>query len=587
MTGQHVVSDGAPLSLDASFASARFRLHLIPTLSHPFLLMGSDCVLLQPLRPLELGYAETKLLRYVSDATRVTERLNELDYKGVGESVTGLASSLVNKAFSVRDRFLFEGDRPMPISHDNARFILDTWDWELLGRVSPLFESLHAWVALERGARAVVRDVSCVPVLQSDALNDAIVALFPRPPCKSVRIKTRFFTRQVVPFLEEHFNLAAVWEHNVAALAKPPQKVNFTCADSGTSLQLPLQAFHFPSQLAHTYRSSFTRAQVDSLYFAKAYSRMSLQDDNEIVRRDAEVHSLMLSHYPELAARFSPFTSADVCNDVVSADAARVPKLRVLRWHGGHGKNWCEVASLLSPTTFDVALLSGFDLGLHRSGNAYTIRRLAYAVGLNFAFAPTSYLLTKGKSWFAPLVLVVGLLRPSLKLSALPWGCVFVLVVTSSLNCPSFPVSRRPWGDRIGHGLSRSLGREWRGHSIALALEQRGCGSLFAGRERPSVDVGSAPRQARNRWQRRVGRPDRGASCAVCSACASPLCAIYPSLSVCPSIWLSVSLSVCLSVCLVCIFLSVCLTMYVCMYGCMYVCMYGCMYVCMSIHLSI
>ena len=82
--------------------------------------------------------------------------------------------------------------------------------------------------------------------------------------------------------------------------------------------------------------------------------------------------------------------------------AADRRQLRVAEFNAGRGRHWCEIAAqvLRSPDlrAVDVWFLNEFDLGMARSEQLHTLRLLAYALGLNYAWGAEFVELTNGNA---------------------------------------------------------------------------------------------------------------------------------------------------------------------------------------------
>lgn len=80
---------------------------------------------------------------------------------------------------------------------------------------------------------------------------------------------------------------------------------------------------------------------------------------------------------------------------------ARSPQLRIVAWNMERGRHWRKGVRLIRETPAlrdaDVILLSEMDLGMARSGNEHTVREMAAALEMNYAFAVEFLELSKGE----------------------------------------------------------------------------------------------------------------------------------------------------------------------------------------------
>ena len=70
--------------------------------------------------------------------------------------------------------------------------------------------------------------------------------------------------------------------------------------------------------------------------------------------------------------------------------------LKVVGFNAKRGANWMKFANLMESEHPDVLILNGMDIGMARSGNAHTTRRLAHALKMNYAFGVEYVELTRG-----------------------------------------------------------------------------------------------------------------------------------------------------------------------------------------------
>lgn len=70
--------------------------------------------------------------------------------------------------------------------------------------------------------------------------------------------------------------------------------------------------------------------------------------------------------------------------------------LKVIGFNAQRGANWFQFANLMESEHPDVIILNGMDVGMARSGNAHTTRRLAHALKMNYAFGVEYVELTRG-----------------------------------------------------------------------------------------------------------------------------------------------------------------------------------------------
>ncbi|KAL1519165.1 hypothetical protein AB1Y20_003425 [Prymnesium parvum] len=154
------------------------------------------------------------------------------------------------------------------------------------------------------------------------------------------------------------------------------QNISFTCI-SGRRISLPTRAFDIPvglkpllSQLSHERREA-----------------LRLNKDNLTA--------------DELTASVANLSFVDVDNSIL-ADASTHPTglIRVGELNAQRGRYWCEIALQIRETpalaAVDIWLLNEFDLGMARSQQRHTARLLAYALGLNYAWATEFIELSNG-----------------------------------------------------------------------------------------------------------------------------------------------------------------------------------------------
>ena len=153
-----------------------------------------------------------------------------------------------------------------------------------------------------------------------------------------------------------------------------------TCAGSGHNITLPSRAFDIPAALEPLLAQLTPERQRE----LKANPRNLTAD--------------------ELTASIEHLDLVDVDNTVVPAGSvspARLPQLlRVAELNAERGRYWCEFAVQIRSTPaladVDIWLLNEFDLGMARSEQQHTVRLLAYALGLNYAWSTEFIELTNG-----------------------------------------------------------------------------------------------------------------------------------------------------------------------------------------------
>lgn len=162
----------------------------------------------------------------------------------------------------------------------------------------------------------------------------------------------------------------------VAQRGRPPAAVR--TSERGSRLDLlPASAFDIPQTLQ------------------PLLSQLTVQ------RRQELLSNVRMLTPAELTASIANIDLIDIDNSL-SNDAWPPPdrKLHVAELNAERGRYWCEFAHLIlqSPElrAVDVWLLNEFDLGMVRSGQKHTARRLAYALGLNYAWGAAFVELTNG-----------------------------------------------------------------------------------------------------------------------------------------------------------------------------------------------
>ena len=149
-----------------------------------------------------------------------------------------------------------------------------------------------------------------------------------------------------------------------------------TCL-TGHKLRLPASAFDIPQTLQ------------------PLLSQLTVQ------RRQELLSNVRMLTPAELTASIANIDLIDIDNSL-SNNAWPPPdrKLHVAELNAERLRYWCEFAHLIlqSPElrAVDVWLLNEFDLGMARSGQKHTARRLAYALGLNYAWGAEFVELTNG-----------------------------------------------------------------------------------------------------------------------------------------------------------------------------------------------
>ena len=154
------------------------------------------------------------------------------------------------------------------------------------------------------------------------------------------------------------------------------------CNSSSDVLMLPREAFDLPPRLLPLL------SQLDAPFM-------------ERLRRNEERLSV-----EQLTASVTHLDLVDVDNtisvDPLPQAAADHRQLRVAEFNAERGRHWCEVAAqvLRSPDlrAVDVWFLNEFDLGMARSEQLHTLRLLAYALGLNYAWGAEFVELTNGNA---------------------------------------------------------------------------------------------------------------------------------------------------------------------------------------------
>ena len=149
-----------------------------------------------------------------------------------------------------------------------------------------------------------------------------------------------------------------------------------TCL-TGHKLRLPASAFDIPQTLQ------------------PLLSQLTVQ------RRQELLSNVRMLTPAELTASIANIDLIDIDNSL-SNNAWPPPdrKLHVAELNAERRRYWCDFAHLIlqSPElrAVDVWLLNEFDLGMARSGQKHTARRLAYALGLNYAWGAAFVELTNG-----------------------------------------------------------------------------------------------------------------------------------------------------------------------------------------------
>lgn len=90
----------------------------------------------------------------------------------------------------------------------------------------------------------------------------------------------------------------------------------------------------------------------------------------------------------QLQARIPEVNQVEVDNSI--SQSPELSELRLTAWNMLRGRHWREGAEFLREHPLlrgpDVLFLSEMDLGMARSGNEHTVRELALALGMNYAY---------------------------------------------------------------------------------------------------------------------------------------------------------------------------------------------------------
>ena len=121
--------------------------------------------------------------------------------------------------------------------------------------------------------------------------------------------------------------------------------------------------------------------------FTGAVSRIPAVDRTQVEDTDDRTHSELLELVPEIH-------QLELDNAFAEASEGATEELDVLCWNGERGRFVLEEIPLPSA---DIYLLNEMDVGMARTENAHTVRRLAERVGLNYLYAVEFLELTKGE----------------------------------------------------------------------------------------------------------------------------------------------------------------------------------------------
>lgn len=155
-------------------------------------------------------------------------------------------------------------------------------------------------------------------------------------------------------------------------------EVDYRCTDTGRRLSIPALAFRTPANLSPLL-SQLTQGRREKL------------------RRNVENLTAAA-----LTASIDNLDLVDVDNSISAGNHTSLhsSQLRVAELNAERGRFWCDLAVQIkgSPTlsAVDVWLLNEFDLGMARTDQQHTVRLFAYALGLNYAWAPEFVELTNG-----------------------------------------------------------------------------------------------------------------------------------------------------------------------------------------------
>jgi len=102
----------------------------------------------------------------------------------------------------------------------------------------------------------------------------------------------------------------------------------------------------------------------------------------------------------ELTASVSEINQIELDNSISDAVATR--RLKVIAWNIERGREWEGAVQLIRAEKAleapDIILLSEMDLGMARSGNEHTTRKMAEALGMNYAYGVEFLELSLGKA---------------------------------------------------------------------------------------------------------------------------------------------------------------------------------------------
>ena len=152
--------------------------------------------------------------------------------------------------------------------------------------------------------------------------------------------------------------------------------VDVKCLVSGQPVTLPTRALEIPSIL-----------------------QPLLSQLTVTARREISLNRLQMTP-GNLTDSISHLSIVDIDNQISSTPRPTKRPITVAMLNGGRGKHWCALAYMILRSStlreVDVWLLSDFDLGMARSEQQHTARLLAYALGLNYAWAADFVQLTAG-----------------------------------------------------------------------------------------------------------------------------------------------------------------------------------------------